>query len=112
MGNRWEGTLNYGANSPGNVLTPICPNQKQCSCAGANADPGKYPDAYKLFLKTFAIGMFCFCFCFCFVCFFAHFSHYFFLPIPFLTRPPIPIPPFPRPHTRTHANTSSSPFSK
>lgn len=56
MGTRWEGTLYYGENNPGNVLTPYCPIQDQCSCKEANEDPLKYSDAYKLFLKTFAIG--------------------------------------------------------
>ncbi|KAF8471280.1 glycoside hydrolase superfamily [Kalaharituber pfeilii] len=56
VGSRWEGTLNYGEDEPGNVLTPTCPNKNQCSCEKANEHPNNYSDDYKLFLKTFAIA--------------------------------------------------------
>lgn len=53
-GNRWEGTLDSG-DPKTSVLTPRCPTKNnQCSCAQANADPSKWSQDYKKFLKMFA----------------------------------------------------------
>lgn len=55
IGSRWEGTMNTG-NATTSVLTPLCPTKSDetCSCDGANADPTKYSDTYRLFLRHFA----------------------------------------------------------
>ncbi|KAG6023190.1 hypothetical protein E4U41_002079 [Claviceps citrina] len=54
-GNRWEGTYRSGDKAT-EVLSPRCPaaDSRSCSCAGANADPSQYSDAYKAFLRMFA----------------------------------------------------------
>lgn len=57
VGSRWTGTLNFGANEDDikqNVLTPLCPDAPDCSCDMPNADPSKYSDEYKQFLKMYA----------------------------------------------------------
>ncbi|KAK4635300.1 putative glucan 1,3-beta-glucosidase D [Fulvia fulva] len=60
VGSRWEGTLNMvsgpGGSTDGSVLNPTCPtkNNPQCSCDGANADPGSWSDEYKKWLLLFA----------------------------------------------------------
>ena len=55
VGTRWEGNYNTG-NPATAILKPQCPDGKQCSCAGANADPTSYSDGYKSWLYQFAIG--------------------------------------------------------
>ncbi|KAI9792134.1 MAG: hypothetical protein M1833_001248 [Piccolia ochrophora] len=53
-GSRWEGTLRL-PDPKLSVLTPTCPTKnRDCSCAGANADPSDYSDTYKQWLKMFA----------------------------------------------------------
>lgn len=54
IGTRWEGTYNTG-NASTSVLKPQCP-ASSCSCAGANASPKDYSDAYKRFLYQFAVA--------------------------------------------------------
>ncbi|KAI5303387.1 Mitochondrial translocator assembly and maintenance protein 41, partial [Ascosphaera pollenicola] len=62
IGSRWTGTLNGEVNAAdGTVLTPQCPTAKdqkrdspKCTCDPANADPSKYSDDYKTFLRTYA----------------------------------------------------------
>lgn len=55
-GNRWTGT--YASGDPSTeALRPRCPAQQDpssCDCAMANADPSRYSDAYKTFLRAFA----------------------------------------------------------
>ncbi|KAH6605686.1 glycoside hydrolase family 5 [Trichoderma cornu-damae] len=54
QGNRWEGTLDTGNPSTA-ILSPDCPTKNsQCSCAMANAAPGKWSSEYKRFLLMFA----------------------------------------------------------
>ena len=51
-GTRWEGTLT-SADRGVSVLSPACPSKSDaCSCAEANADPSKYSDTYKQWLKV------------------------------------------------------------
>ena len=56
VGNRWTGTLNPPPGYPPTdaVLTPVCPVPDRCSCDIPNADPSRYPDAYKKWLRAFA----------------------------------------------------------
>ena len=54
-GTRWEGNYDTG-NASTSILKPQCPGGQSCSCAGANADPTKYSDAYKKWLYQFAIA--------------------------------------------------------
>lgn len=55
VGSRWEGTLNVSDPSQ-RVLTPSCPGQQDCSCAGANADPAAYSAPYKAWLLHNALA--------------------------------------------------------
>ncbi|KAK0742505.1 glycoside hydrolase superfamily [Apiosordaria backusii] len=53
-GNRWTGTLGPGGQRP-KELRPRCPAQdRTCSCEEANAQPDRWSDGYKRFLKMFA----------------------------------------------------------
>ncbi|KAK4185552.1 family 5 putative glycoside hydrolase [Podospora australis] len=53
-GNRWEGTLVLNGQK---LDGPKCPLQDQrCSCRDANADPSKWSEPYKKFLRLFAEG--------------------------------------------------------
>lgn len=54
-GNRWEGTYNPQDGSGTPVTSPRCPTQDAtCTCSDANADPARWSDEYKLFLRMFA----------------------------------------------------------
>lgn len=56
IGTRWEGTFDTG-NESTSILKPQCPaKDSSCSCAGANADPSSYSDAYKKWLYQFAVA--------------------------------------------------------
>ncbi|KAF5657817.1 glucan 1,3-beta-glucosidase [Fusarium heterosporum] len=53
-GTRWEGTYDTG-DKDSSILEPICPTKdNKCSCSSANADPSKWSNEYKKFLKMFA----------------------------------------------------------
>ncbi|KAI9791005.1 MAG: hypothetical protein M1816_004572 [Peltula sp. TS41687] len=56
VGNRWTGTLQPPADHPPSdaVLKPVCPVPNRCSCDIPNGDAGRYPDAYKKWLRAFA----------------------------------------------------------
>ena len=55
VGSRWEGTYDPGTIGGVPVLSPRCPTRDvTCSCSEANADPARWSQQYKRFLKMFA----------------------------------------------------------